>query len=484
MSVGRNTFYNLASSIAPMAVGLITVPAYLHLIGVSKYGVLTLVWLFLGYFGVFDPGLSRATTYHIARLKTEPKAERQAIFWTAISINSGFGVLGGIILLFVAPPVFIHLLKMPENMRSEVARSIPWLAAAIPVGTIASVLLGTLDGLSEFALANTVGFLGTLAFQLIPLGVAVWLSKDLSVIISATVLARLGMALVFFAFAWARCEAGRPRLATRKAVKELFSYGSWITVSNLIIPFLGTLDKFLIGSYLNVANVTVYTIPDNLTRRCSIIPGALSRTLFPRFASDPARSNLLFRSFQSLLAVMTPITVIFILGLHLFLRLWVGGPLANGATPIGIVLMLGIFLNSLAYLPCMFLQATGRPGLNARFHLIEILPHIVCLVLGIYYLKLMGVALAMLLVSALDAFLLFRAAELRIWKLREFHIALAFITASVMMVVALGTGRWPTYILYALLALCCVIVCVGRSPDLRRRLYSSLLKSSVLGAKT
>jgi O-antigen/teichoic acid export membrane protein len=482
MSTGRDTIYNLVGSVVPMIVSLLTVPCFLHLIGTSEYGVLALVWLFLGYFGVFDPGLSRATTYHISRLKDETPEERQSIFWTALLINIGFGLLGGIVLFFVAHPVFVYLLKMPKEMRGEVIQSLPWLALAIPVGTATGILSGVLEGLSKFALVNIINVFGTIAFQLIPLGFAFEFGRNLKLIIAATVIVRLITGLIFFAFAWSCCKAGRPRFATMGAAKHLFSYGSWITITNLIVPLLGTLDKFLIGSYINVANVAVYTIPDNLTRRISVVPGALARSLFPRFSADmEPTSDLFTKSFFLLLSVMTPITVFFILGIHLFLKIWIGQSLAEAAEPVAIVLVLGIFLNSLAYLPAAYLQGTGRPDLNARFHLIEILPHVVFLFIGIYYLKLMGVALAMLIVSGFDAVLLFRAAGLNIWKLPKFLLAAGFIIASIFLQRFLNADSWTSYVPFSILALSCLIIFVRSSPELSDRITSFFNRSFMSG---
>ena len=48
MSIARNTAYNLIGSAIPLAASLITVPIYLRVIGLERYGLLAMGWVVPG----------------------------------------------------------------------------------------------------------------------------------------------------------------------------------------------------------------------------------------------------------------------------------------------------------------------------------------------------------------------------------------------------------------------------------------------------
>lgn len=398
----------------PMLAGVVTVPYYLRLIGNDRYGVLAIVWLFLGYFGLFDPGITRAAVYHIARLAEDSeKVERESVFWTALLVNLAFGVAGGVILYFAAKPLFMSTFKMPESMRGEVMKSLPWLAASIPVSILTAILGGTLQARERFGTYNTLYAVNAFLAQVAPLAVAYWHGPDLTWLIPTVLLSRAVGTIPSFLVLARAVPLGVGGSFSRPHLRPLFAYGGWVTISNLINPILGSLDRMLIGSMVSAEAVAFYTVPFNLVSRFSILPGSLVTSLFPKLSrGDTAeRERLASDSVTTLCAVMTPLTVLTIGALPIFMKLWVGQSFADHSVPLGIALMVGVWINSLAFIPAAHLGATNRPDLPAKFHAYEIVPFVAILWAGLHYFGLLGAAWAWTLRVAVDAVLLFWVAK-------------------------------------------------------------------------
>ena len=70
MSIKKNILWNLLGSVAPMLIGIATIPYIYKHLGIERMGILTIIWALIGYFSIFDFGLSRAITQRIASLQS------------------------------------------------------------------------------------------------------------------------------------------------------------------------------------------------------------------------------------------------------------------------------------------------------------------------------------------------------------------------------------------------------------------------------
>src|SRR5215471_2415659 len=158
MSIKRNTLINLAGAVAPMAISLMIVPLYLRLVGEARFGVLVLVWLFVGYFEFFDFGIGKATANHMARLQDERPSLREAVFWTGALTNGMLGLLGGLVLLVGGHYGVTGYLgdKLSGELNAEIRMALPWMALAVPIGTVSAIGVAALEARERFFTLNTL----------------------------------------------------------------------------------------------------------------------------------------------------------------------------------------------------------------------------------------------------------------------------------------------------------------------------------------
>jgi O-antigen/teichoic acid export membrane protein len=409
VSIRQNSFYTLTGALAQVAVSLFTVPIFLRLIGTERYGVLAIVWVFLGFFGVFDLGLGRATAQRIASFHKATPLERAEVFWTALTLNAAAGVVGGLLLWPVARHFFLTNFKVSADLRLEVLSMVPWMAAAVPFAIVSAVLSGALQGREQFLALGASNALGGVLYQIFPLGVA-WLhGPNLAWLVASALLGRV----VVFAVQYAQCYRHVPLnmapSVKRELVAPLFRYGGWVTVTGIIAPVLTTLDRFVIGSIAGASALTYYTVPFNLATRVVILPASLSEALFPRLsaASDKAGRKLSDEAIHALSVILTPIIIAGTLIMEPFLSWWVGPEMAKNSASVGELIALGLWFNGLAYIPASRLQAQGRPDLLAKCHLAEIVPYLTVLAIALHAWGAVGAAVAWSLRVMVDAIALF-----------------------------------------------------------------------------
>ena len=128
-----------------------------------------------------------------------------------------------------------------------------------------------------------------------------------------------------------------------RLIRELLSFGGWITVSSVIGPLLASFDRFVIGVVLGASAVTHYVLPFNLVGHIWILPQSLSSALFPQFAALGAgdRSDRLkIESLRALTLLVTPTVLLGIVGVEAFFIVWLGRDLAAVSAPVAHILAL------------------------------------------------------------------------------------------------------------------------------------------------
>ncbi len=455
VSVVRHTAYNLAGAIVPIGVTLVTVPLYLTAIGMERYGVLALAWVLAGYFGFFDFGIGRATARKMATLSDAPPAARNRLFWTSALLTGGLALVASLLFWPVARLFLAHL-EIPAALAPELDAALPWLVAAVPVGIVQSLLNGTLDGRRAFGIANVIGVAGNILTAVLPLASAWLFGPRLGLLIAATLIARLVVLAAHLLACRRVVPLGRPERGSKAAIADLARFGGWVTVSGIVSPLLVSFDRFAIGAWIGAAAVGHYVIGSNLIAQLQVVPAALARAIFPRFAAlGKGSRDQADRAFGAMLAILTPMAVMAMILIEPFLAMWLGRGVATTSGPPTVLLLIGFWINSLAFLPFTRIQALDRPDLTGKVHLAELIPYALLLWWCVDHWGLMGAAAAWSIRVAADFVLLARLDGLKAdqWRRLVPHAALVVGTAVSVLALPSGPTRWAALAVAGLSAL-------------------------------
>lgn len=397
MSIARHTTYNLIGSIVPLAVSLVTVPLYLKLIGLDVYGVLLLCWTLLGYMGFLNFGLGPSVTQRMAVLGKGQGEEQAGIFWTALWLSLALGIVAGLLVYGLADFYFTGLENPPAGLSGQIDRAKGWLAAIIPVMMLSSVLTGALQGHESFLSMNAITSVASILMSVAPLAVAFLLGTELWWLLAASLGARIASLLALFV----ACGRAIPGLGLqgidRRLAGSVLAFGGWMTADGVLGSLLLTFDRFAIGTMLGPTAVSIYTVPQALVTNIHVIPTALGKVLFPRFAAsaEPEQGDRLeLKSIATLAAIMTPICVAMMAAAGPFLQLWIGRETGLQAAPVAYFIVAAMCLNSVAGVPFMRMLGAGRPDLIAKIHLVEVPPYLILLFVGLSWFGVVGAAAA------------------------------------------------------------------------------------------
>lgn len=408
----KHTSYNLLGLGIPLLAALVSIPMLIAALGEHRFGLLTLIWAVVSYFGLFDMGLGRALTKELSVVfARKDNAQIGPLVTTATILLTGLGILASLLLSLLAPWVVDTIEGVPD--RQEALNAIYAMAFAMPAIVLTTCFRGVLEAKHAFGILNLIRLPMGLFTFLGPLGVVIYGQARLDWIAIVLVIGRVVACGIHAWYAWRALPSEHGTLVMRvDLIKPLCITGGWMTLSNIISPFMGYVDRFLIGSLASVSAVTYYVTPQELITKLSILPGALTAVLFPTFAAQVAsrddRAWPLFASaIYSLFLILLPITAVTALFSHELLTLWISEDFANHSAIFLQVFSLGVLINCLAQVAFSLIQSAGSAKLTAQAHIIELPFFLAALWILTSTYGNLGALIAWLMRITLDAVLMF-----------------------------------------------------------------------------
>ena len=420
--LARNALYNVVGQALPVLVGLAAIPVTLRSLGAARFGLLGLAWAILGYVGVLDLGLGRATTKFVAEYLAAGDTERlRRVATLAVVSQTVMGVIGGALFALLGP-LLTGVLGVPLALRAEARGMLLALALSVPFVVLSASLRAILEAAQRFDLVNVIRTPTSAAVLIVP-AIAASFGADLTVIVLLLLLVRIASGWATAAVIPRAIPAFHWTIAPRwETLRPLLGYGGWVSVSNVVSPLLVYLERFLLAALAGVAAVAYYTAPYEAVTRLLILPAALAGALFPALSATGRRlaalggashEQFLGRPLRFLLLTLAPLVVLLIVCAGPLLTLWLGPAYAARSTTAFSILAVGVLVNGLAFIPYAYLLGRGRPDLPAKFHLLELPLYVLAGWLLIGALGVDGAALAWTLRVTADTALLTTA----VWRL-------------------------------------------------------------------
>ena len=400
-------------------------PLYLGLIGADRYGILAILWVLMGYFGLFDLGLGRAVTNRIALLQDDSRSSASTVFWTSLLTTLVIGSVASVILWFLGSYLFGTAVQTDESLRREAVQALPYLVVAFPFVLAVSIPQGALAGKEHFLALNLIRVVEGTLLQVVPFAVAKWIAPNVTSLVIGVVAVKLSLGLVAAVLSFRLLKVSWVPTWNRDELRALLRFGGWLTVSSIIGPLLVTLDRLVIASLAGAAAVAYYTVPYGLASRIMVFPTSLCSAAFPRLsaANQDQRQQIAFESLQLLSSAITPMTVVGIFAMQPFLTLWLGEPFSDNASTIGEIIAVGVWSTCFAVVPYTVLQSLGRTDIPAKIHMAELIPYLAVMTVLIWKFGATGAAIAWAVRCWVDAWLHFRFCNLSITPVLFRHMA-------------------------------------------------------------
>jgi O-antigen/teichoic acid export membrane protein len=318
----------------------------------------------------------------VAKYLGEDKSEQiPGLAWTAMIMMAVLGVTGFGIVYSLTPWLVGSVLNVPIELQQETTKAFYLLSLSIPFVIITVGLRGVIAAYQRFDVLTAIR---------VPMGIFTFVgpvavlpfSLSLYPIVAVLVFGRF-IAMLAHIFVLLRTVPAIRQHCTldTRQFGPLFGYGGWMTVSNMVVPLMVSMDRFVIGAVLSMAAVAFYTTPFEIVFRLLVIPTAFVAVLLPAQSTTLAiekgeerkySAELFNKGLSYIYIALFPLLLVIAVFSYDGLKLWVGDEFATNGYLVMQVLAVGVLLYGLSQVPFSLVQSAGHADWSAKLHLLEL----------------------------------------------------------------------------------------------------------------
>lgn len=395
----RNIIANVLGGSWSSLLALVIVPFQIRILGVEAYGLLAFLASLQIVFSIFDLGLSPTITREVAGDTSPDFSHSRSLVQGLAPTYCAIGTLLGAALAASAPWFATSWLRLDELSFRTATLAIQLGALTVLIRWPVTFLAGIIVGRQRFDLLNmltagatTVGLVGGI--------IVIAFSSSLTTLLVWRVVTAV-VELVLYIIVCFRLLPGLtlwPRFS-REAARQVWRFAGSMNLLAILTLVLTQGDKFLISKLLPVGALGYYSLAYNMAFNLALLQGMITTVLFPTFAADYARGELVALTIRCAKAVQIisasvalPAFLLIFFGYDL-LWLWIDHSAAQASYRVLGILAVGFLLGAPLNVLSTLAITTGHSWIPLVINVAGLCLYIPCLVLLTTRFSLHGAAL-------------------------------------------------------------------------------------------
>lgn len=367
--------FNVVGKVFPMIAALVGIPILIQGLGGELFGILILIWVFVGYSGILELGLPRGLIKVLTDIQDQDDSDKMDAISTSVTILVLFGAYVGVVLFGLSERIVSDWLKIERIHVEDAQWALILIALSYPILLIHGTYKAVLEVNQKFKILNRLNVVYGSINYLLPAAV-VWFYPSLIAVVVITILVRWANIIHLAIHAYRLYPGQRYTLRVQPLMLQpLLSFGKWMVLGTILATGMALADRFIIGSLINMSAITAYSTPLELLMKLDLLPISLVAVLFPAFAHATAtqstRTETLYNMVLKLMAfTFGAICFFLIIFGEWILRIWLGEDFAAGSSFVFQILCLSVYLLSFVYIAQTLVQGVGRPELSVLVYVV------------------------------------------------------------------------------------------------------------------
>lgn len=258
-------------------------PFYMKYLGTTDFGINSLVQSIMGYIGMLNLGLGNAMLRYTVRYRAERKIEEEkslnGMFLTIFTILMLISIIIGIYIYNNISNFFSDKFTIEELSKTKSVFLLMMLNVALsfPVGVFSTNIASR----EKFLYQRGLSLIKTIITPIIG---AILMLNGYGLIAVTVSIVTLGLVLFLFDIIYARKLGMKINFKNFdfKILKEIFNYSFYIFLNIIIDRIYWSTDRVIIGKYIGVTAVGIYSIASIFNQLYMNFSTAVSGVLFPK----------------------------------------------------------------------------------------------------------------------------------------------------------------------------------------------------------